>query len=82
MLFFRQSILLQIKAASDEVELERIIITSIERLKDKNVNAHIIQRFISGIGADLHREKTKELSARRLLNIDTAINHFRKLQRS
>lgn len=82
MLFFRQSVLLQIKAASDEAELERIILTSIERLKGKNVNAHIIQRFISGIGADLHREKAQELSAMKLSNIDTAINHFRKLQRS
>lgn len=81
MMYFRQSTLLQIKAAPDEAELERIIIASIERLKHKNVNEHIIQRFISGMGADLHREKMEELSAKRLSNINMAIDHFRSLQR-
>ena len=62
MMYFKQTVLNQIKSASSETDLEGVVSSSIQRLKIKNVNGHIIQRFILGMEQALHRERTEQLS--------------------
>lgn len=80
-MYFRQTILNQIKSASDEKEVTELINDSIQRLKIKNVNGHIIQRYILCMGLSLDRERTETLSTNALKNMDLAIDIFRKLQK-
>jgi hypothetical protein len=79
MMHFRQTVLIQIKSASNETELEDVVSDSIQRLKIKNVHGHIIQRFISGMEQTLDRERTDQLSTKALKNMDRARDLFRKL---
>jgi len=81
MIYFRQTIISQIKLASSEREIEQVINDSLHRLKIKNVNGHIIQRFISSMGLALHRERIGRLSAKTLANMSFAIDLFKKLQK-
>lgn len=80
-MYFRQTILNQIKSAVNETEIKEVVDDSIHRLKIKNVNGHIIQRFIYGMGKDLHRERALQPSQKMLENIDRAMILFRELQR-
>ena len=79
MMHFRQTVLIQIKSALNETELEDVVSDSIQRLKIKNVHGHIIQRFISGMEQTLDRERTDQLSTKALKNMDRARDLFRKL---
>lgn len=79
MIYFRQTVLNQIKSASNEAELEDVISDSIQRLKIKNVHGHIIQRFVMGMEQALDRERNEGLSAKTLKNMDRATDLFRKL---
>lgn len=79
MIHFRQTVLNQIKSASNEAELEDVISDSIQRLKIKNVHGHIIQRFVLGMEQALDRERNEELSVKTLKNMDRATDLFRKL---
>jgi hypothetical protein len=79
MIHFRQTVLNQIKSASNEAELEDVISDSIQRLKIKNVHGHIIQRFVLGMEQALDRERNEGLSAKTLKNMDRATDLFRKL---
>ena len=76
MMYFKQTVLNQIKSASSETDLEGVVSSSIQRLKIKNVNGHIIQRFILGMEQALHRERTEQLSIKVLKNMDLAIVLF------
>ena len=79
MIYFRQTVLNQIKSASNEAELQDVVSDSIQRLKMKNVHGHIIQRFILGMERALDRERTEQLSAKAMKNMDHATDLFRKL---
>ena len=79
MIYFRQTVLNQIKSASNEAELQDIVSDSIQRLKIKNVNGHIIQRFILGMERALDRERTEQLSAKAMKNMVHASDLFKRL---
>lgn len=81
MTYYRQTILHQIKSASNKAAVEEVINDSIERLKIKNVNGHIIQRFILSMGPVLHREISEQPSSKALENMGFAIDVFRRLQK-
>jgi len=81
MINFRQTIVNRIKSASDEREVEKVIDDSLTRLRIKNVNGHIIQRFISGMGLALHREIACTPPPKILENINLALNLYKKLQK-
>ncbi|MBL0739574.1 hypothetical protein [Chryseolinea lacunae] len=81
MLHFRQTILNQIKLASDENEIENVIDRSIQRLKSRNINGHIIQRFIIVMSKTLYQAKMEGMSEKAGQNMDIAIGMFQKLQR-
>lgn len=81
MIHFRQTVLHQIKSASDEKEVESVIDHSIQRLESKNVNGHIIQRFILAMDKTLYQAKQEAASEQVEQNMDTAIGLFRRLQR-
>ncbi|MBA4056776.1 MAG: hypothetical protein C0490_18830 [Marivirga sp.] len=81
MIYFRQTIINQIKSASNEKEVEKAINESLQRLRIKDVNGHIIQRFILGMGKALHHETTEKPSAKTLENINIAIDLFKKLHK-
>ena len=46
----------------------------------KNVNGHIIQRFIVCVGVDIDREKTEKHTATAMRNLSYAIDLLKKLQ--
>ena len=81
MLHFRQTILSQIKSASDEKEIEMVIDNSIQRLKSRNINGHIIQRFVLAMDRTLDQAKLEGLSEKAMHNMDIAIDLFKKLRR-
>jgi hypothetical protein len=81
MICFRQSVINQIKGASNQVEVARIIEDSLQRLKIKKIRGHIIQRFILGMGLSLHRETTGTLSTKTMENMKVAIDLFKKLHK-
>lgn len=81
MLHFRQTILSQIKSASDEKEIEMVIDNSIQRLKSRNINGHIIQRFVLAMDRTLDQAKSEVLSEKAMHNMDIAIDLFKKLRR-
>lgn len=82
MLYFKQTILSQIKSAEDETEVEDVVNSSIERLKFKNVNGHIIQRYIAGMKTTLQHEKSSHQPMKAVKNMDFAIQVFTKLYKS
>lgn len=82
MMRFRQTVVGQIKTAADKHEIEHVILNSVQRLKDKNVNGHIIQRYILAMDYTLDQEKMADASEKTWKNLDIAIALFRKLQRS
>lgn len=49
MIYFRQTIINQIKSASGEGEVNNIVNDSIRRLQIKKLNGHIIERFITSM---------------------------------
>lgn len=79
MIHFKQSVINQIKSASNADEVEDVISDSIQRLKIKNVHGHIIQRYILGMEQALDRERTEQLSTKTLKNMERATDLFRKL---
>ena len=81
MTHFKQTVLWQIQSASGEKEIELVVDHSIERLKSKNVNGHIIQRFIQSMDKLLRQAKVQDTSGKAGQNMDIAIVLFRKLQR-
>lgn len=81
MTHFKQIVLWQIQSASDEKEIGLVVDLSIERLKSKNVNGHIIQRFILSMDKVLCQAKVQDTSEKSGQNMDIAIGLFRKLQR-
>jgi hypothetical protein len=81
MTYFKQTVLWQIQSASDEKEIELAVDLSIERLKSKNVNGHIIQQFILSMDKVLCQAKVQGISEKAGQNMDIAIVLFRKLQR-
>lgn len=81
MISFRHSIINQIKGASNQAEVARIIEDSLQRLKIKKIHGHIIQRFILGMGLSLHRETAGKLSTKTLENMKVAIDLFQKLHK-
>jgi hypothetical protein len=81
MLHFRQTILQQIRSAPDEKEVERVIDNSIQRLKSRNVNGHIIQRLILAMDKTLYQAKLEAASDQMQQNMDIAIGLFRSRQR-
>ncbi len=81
MISFRQSVINQIKGASNQAEVARIIEDSLQRLRIKKINGHIIQRFILGMGLSLNRETTGTLSTKTTENVKVAIDLLRKLHK-
>lgn len=81
MISFRQVVLMQIKSAPDEKEIEAVIGRSIQKLKIKNVNAHIIQRYILNMELSLHRAKAEQVTEKDMHNINLAIDLFKGLQK-
>lgn len=82
MIHFRQITLTQIKFASSEKEVEVIVHDSIQRLKVKNINGHIIQRFIQSMMMTLSQERVEKSSTRCTQNIDYAIGLFKNLHKA
>lgn len=82
MTYFKYSVLSQIKSAADEKAVEGVVELSISRLKSRNVNGHLIQRFIAAMDKTLDDAKLEEPSEKVLQNMDTAIRLFRNLQRT
>lgn len=82
MTYFKYSVLSQIKSAGDEKEVERFVQLSVQRLKSRNVNGHLIQRFIVAMDKTLGEAKLEELSEKARQNLDTAIRLFRSLHRA
>jgi len=81
MMFFSQIVLTQIKSASDERELETVIGQSIQKLKIKNVNGHMIQRFVLNMGSSLQQAKEEQESEKVKSNMNFAIDIFKKLSK-
>lgn len=81
MIYFRQTVLHQIRSASSEKEVESVIDHSIQRLQSKNVNGHIIQRFILAMDKALCQAKQEAPSEKAEQNMDIAIDLFKRLQR-
>ena len=81
MTYFKYSVLNQIKSAVDEKEVESVVQLSLLRLKSRNVNGHLIQRFIVAMDKTLGEAKLEEPSEKVLQNMDTAIRFFRELHR-
>ena len=81
MIHFRQTVLRQIRSANDEKEVESVIEHSIQRLKSRNVNGHIIQRFILAMDKTLIDAKLEAASGQAEQNMHVAIGLFRRLQR-
>ena len=81
MIYFKFTVLNQIKSAVDEKEAEAVVERSIQRLKSNNVNGHLIRRFIVAMDKTLDETKLEEPSERVLQSVDTAIRSFRKLHR-
>lgn len=81
MVYFKLTVLRQITSASDEKEIQSVIDLSIQRLKSKNVNGHIIQRFILSMDKILNQAKIEGTSGKLKQNMEIAIGLFRKLQR-
>lgn len=81
MQYFKKTILGRIKSAGDHGEVEDVINSSVERLKFKSVNGHIIQRYIAGMKTTLHHEKTVQQSSKVLKNMDFAIRFLTKLHK-
>ena len=81
MMYFRQTVLHQIKSASDEKEVASVVDHSIERLKHKKVNGHLIQRFIVAMDKVLCEARLENASEKTGRNMDIAIALFKKLQR-
>jgi len=75
MTYFKYSVLSQIKSAVNEKEIENVVNLSIQRLKARNINGHLIQRF----RCSLDEARLEEPSERVLQNVDTAIRLFRIL---
>jgi len=81
MLYFRQILLNQIKIASSEKEIETLIDESLQRLKTKNLNGHLIQRFILSMSLALSQAKVQDASDDQEKNMDFALIVFRKLHK-
>ncbi len=79
-MYFRQRIISQIKSASNESEIDVLIEDFLQRMKTKNINGHIIQRFIVCMGVDIDREKTENHPAGAMSNLSYAIDLLKKLQ--
>ena len=82
MTYFKYSVLSHIKSAVDEKEVESVVELSILRLKSRNVNGHLIQRFIVAMDKTLDEAKLEEPSQRVQQNVDTAIRLFRRLHQA
>jgi len=81
MISFRQIVLTRIKAAEGEKEIEEVIDSSIQKLKIKNVNGHIIQRFIMSMESSLLLARTEQVSEKDTRNMNFAISLFKGLQK-
>ena len=81
MTYFKYSVLSQIKSAVDEKEVEGVVEGSIRRLQSRDVNGHLIQRFIVAMDKTLDETRLEELSESVQQNVDTAIRLFRKFHR-
>ena len=79
MIYFKHIVLKQIKSATDENELKNVIRDSIQRLKTKNINGHLIHRFILSMNYTLHRESAKNATSKVQQNMELAIEHFKKI---
>lgn len=81
MVYFVQITLRRITSASDEEEIKNVVDHSIQRLKSKNVNGHIIQRFVLSMDKILSQAKIEGTSEKAEQNMEIAIGLFRKLLR-
>ena len=81
MLYFRQVLLNHIKVAANEKEIEIVIDESIRRLKTKNMNGHLIQRFILAMSQAINQAKTQDASGVQEKNMDFALAIFRRLHK-
>jgi hypothetical protein len=81
MVYFVQITLRRITSASDEEEIKNVVDHSIQRLKSKNVNGHIIQRFVLSMDKILSQAKIEGTSEKAEQNMEIAIGLFRKLRR-
>jgi hypothetical protein len=82
MLYFRQVLLNHIKVAANEKEIETVIDESIRRLKTKNMNGHLIQRFILAMGQAISQAKMQDAaSGVQGKNMDFALAVFRRLHK-
>jgi hypothetical protein len=82
MTYFKYSVLNQIKSAVDEKEVESVVQLSLLRLKSRNVNGHLIQRFMVAMDKALGEAKLDDPSEEVSQNLDTAICLFRNLHRA
>jgi hypothetical protein len=79
MTYFKHSVLSKIKSPVDEREVESFIQLSVQRLKYRNVNGHLIQRFNVAMDKTLREAKPEEPSEKVWQNLDTAIRLFGNL---
>jgi hypothetical protein len=82
MINLRQMTLGQIKAATGDQEVEKVIHDSIDRLQSKNVNGHLIKSYITSMTMSLLNLKKEVLSSSSKQNITKAVETFRKLNRT
>lgn len=81
MIYFRQTVISQIKSASNEKEINNVVNDSIKRLQIKNVNGHLIERFITSMAMALVRSKQEATADNIKHNFEFALELFRKMQR-
>ncbi|SKC83580.1 hypothetical protein SAMN05660236_4490 [Ohtaekwangia koreensis] len=81
MLHLKQTLLHQIKSATNEREIEIIICHTIYHLRAKGIPADIIFRFIIGMNKNLARVLKEVDSNREEKNITVAIMVLRKIQK-
>lgn len=80
MLFFRRTVINEIMSSSNEGNVEGLIDSAVQKLKFKNVNGHVIQRFITGMERDLRHERAGDHTINTLRKVDLAIDHLKQLK--
>lgn len=81
MIYFRQTVISQIKSASSDKEINNFVNDSVKRLKIKNVNGHLIARFKTSMAMALVRLKQEATADSTKHNFELALELFKKLQR-
>lgn len=82
MTHFMQTTLNEIKVAAGNLEVEKVIHDSLDRLQSKNVNGHLIKSYRTRMAVALLNLRGESLSSSSKENINMALEIFRRLNRS